>query len=30
QGDRHKGPQPFTKNDRLKFEQTYTNVIKQL
>ena len=30
QGGRHKGPPPFTKNDRLKFEQAFTNVIKQL
>ncbi|MEK5170252.1 MULTISPECIES: YaiI/YqxD family protein [Staphylococcus] len=30
QGGRHKGPPPFTKNDRLKFEQTFMNVIKQL
>ena len=30
QGGRHKGPPPFTREDRLKFEQAFSKIIKQL
>lgn len=30
QGGRHKGPPPFTKDDRIKFEQTFIKVMNQL